>query len=259
MNSTNLPKVVQGYLDHLATARRVTPATLKNYRSTCAAFAAWAEGQGRALESASIQDFVATYRHAASANTAMVRLVGLAKYAKVEVEVVRAKESVREVQALTSDEALSLIEKARMLDSGLEAGIVFLAETGLRFDEFMRASTTDVFTKKGMKYLKVEGKGRKQRSVPLTASAYRALRKLPERTDYFEKKFRRLLAKAGKRAGIKAHVHPHLLRASFISIQLNERNTQAIHIATIVGHASVDTMLKHYYRADLGTLTGIMG
>jgi integrase len=185
-------------------------------------------------------------------------LVGLAKYAKVPVEVVRAKEDVREVEALSSEELRGLLACSQSLDRDLHSSAVFLAQTGLRFDEFMRAGVSDVSTKRGTKFLSVDGKGRKRRTVPLTSEAYAALKALPERTSYFEKRFRRHLAKVGKQAGISAHVHPHLLRASFISIHLNERGTQAIMLANVVGHSSVDTMLKHYYKADLHTLASIM-
>lgn len=257
MNCT-LTSTVQRYIDHLANHRRVTDKSLKNYRSTCETFAQWAIANGRTLESETIQDFVSRYDHAASANTHRVRLVGLARFAEVPVSVVRAKEPVREVEALSSEELDRLLTVSSSLDKELNAGVVFLARTGLRFDEFCRTSQADVFTKKGRRFLAVEGKGRKQRTVPLTDEAFKALRALPERTPMFEKKFRRHLATAGKRAKISCHVHPHLLRASFISIHLNEKGTQAIHVATIVGHSSVDTMLKHYFKPDFAALHDMM-
>lgn len=253
-----LETTVEGFLDHLETHRRVTPASLKNYRSTCRAFLKWTHEEERSLESSSVQDFVSRYSHAATANVHLVRLSGLVKYAGLPVEVTRAKEEIREVLALSSEEVEALVVASFELDKGLGHSCRFLAETGLRFDEFMRASSSHVKHSKGVVYLQVDGKGRKRRRVPLTNAAHEALRQLPSRTVYFEKQLRRGLAEAGIRAKLETHVHPHLLRASFISILLNERGAQAVHVAQIVGHSSVDTMLRHYAQVSMETLGGIL-
>jgi site-specific recombinase XerD len=254
-----LTDTVEGYLGHLQTTRRVTDKSLKNYRSTCRAFASWAEETGRSLGSESIQDFVARYPHAATANVHLVRLVGLSKYAKLPVEVVRSKEDVREVEALCSDEVADLVKAAFVNSQEIGHCARFLAETGLRFDEFMRASVGDVKRSNSIRFLEVFGKGRKQRRVPLTAAAFESLKALPDRTPAFEKRLRAGLAQAGIDAGIDIHVHPHLLRASLISILLNERGKEAIHVAQLVGHSSVDTMLKHYAKVSMTALGGLLG
>lgn len=254
-----LKQTVDGYLTHLENNRRVTPGTLKSYRSTCRTFLDWASKEGRSLDSEAVQDFVGRYSHAASANTVLVRLSGLAKFAKLPVEVTRAKEEHREILALSSKEVMKLVEAAFDLSEDIGNATQFLSETGLRFGEFMKVSVKDVREENDVRYLAIMGKGRKFRRVPLTPAAYKSLCALPPRTALFEKQLREGLAQAGVEADIDFHVHPHLLRASFISILLNERGAQAIHVAQMVGHSSVDTMLNHYAQVSMETLGGILG
>jgi len=256
MNELN--DIVHGYMNHLEHKRRVTAKTLKNYRSTCQSFLNWAATEGRKLDSDSLQDYVGRYDHAPSANVQLVRLCGLAKFAKVPVEVTRAKEELPEVLALSSKQVMALVEAAFDISEDLGNSTQFLAETGLRFDEFMRASVKDVRVEKNVRVLAVIGKGRKFRRVPLTEAAYKALVALPPRTAMFEKHLRQGLAQAGEEADIDFHVHPHLLRASFISILLNERHVEAIHVAQLVGHANINTMLKHYAQVSMEKLGGIL-
>lgn len=253
-----LKQTIKGYLSHLQTNRRVTDKTLKNYRSTCEAFLGWAELQGRTLDSDSVQTFVSRYEHAPSANTQLVRLCGLARYAKVPVEVTRAKEELPEVLALSSQQVLALHEAAFDISEDIGNAAVFLSETGLRFGEFMKASVKDVREEGGIRYLAVMGKGRKFRRVPLTPAAYKALCALPPRTAMFEKQVRDGFAQAGEEAGIDFHVHPHLLRASFISILVNEKKVDSAIVAKAAGHANVNTLVNRYLQANLNTISAAL-
>lgn len=252
-----LVATVDAYLAHLKTERRVTEASLRNYRSTCTSFAHWAERRRGKLDSRALQDYVKQFPHPPTANVHLVRLMGLAKFAEIPVKVIRSKEEQREVVALSSTEVEALVREAFKISDDTGHSVRLLSATGLRFGEFVKTGTSRAKMAQGVRYLET-GSKRRQRRVPLTEEAYESLARLPFRGAGFEKNFRKALSLAGKRAGIETHVHPHLLRASFISILINERGAQPLHVAQMVGHSSVDTMLHHYAQVSMETLGGLL-
>ena len=195
-----------------------------------------------------------------SRNTNLVRLRGFAEFAEVSLaRVARAKEVKSEPEALDSRELARLITAATKIDSHTAACVTFLAETGLRYHEFAALQRSDLRERNRVKYLLVFGKGRKERVVPLTSRALDAWNELSFAFNhYFEKRFRGHLARAGKSARLPYHAHPHLLRATFMSIHLNEKRTDSALVAKLAGHASVDTMVKHYFKASLDILAEVM-
>jgi integrase len=251
---------VSKYLDFLRDNRNATPSTLKNYRSTLSQFSLWL-GE-RMFDQQAILEYLATIPNPASANVVRARLVGYAHFHDLKTnKVVRKIEPRKTIEALTSEQLDSLIKVASLKSKQLAAVIIFLSETGLRFQEFLDFKHEDIQTRRtyvndpnGAKVLKtfhlinVIGKGRKSRVVALSRAAFAAIPNLPHMlTLHQQQVLRNNMAAAGREAGIHIHVHPHLLRASFISIKLNEMNREAIVIAKLVGHSSVDTMLNHYY------------
>lgn len=108
-------------------------------------------------------------------------------------------------------------------------------------------------------YLRVVGKGDKERIVPIGRPARRALlaylevRPLLDRTERAKQVFLsrtgqpltrariwQLVVEAGQRAGIRKHIHPHLLRHSFAS-HLLDGNADLRVIQEMLGHADIAT------------------
>lgn len=234
-------KEINRYLDHLELQARVSPTTLRNYTSTLKHFAQWA-GE-RALSTDVVAQYLQQFPHPATANVKAVRLAGLARFLKVEIETQRAKEAYRMVEALTSSEVRDLVFQADLV---IKPIITLLAETGLRLAEFRTLTKDSVVARSGCAGLIVVGKGSKQRWVPLSEQAQYAMNRIDFQME--ETLLRKGLARAGKKAGLRQHIHPHLLRASCISILLNERKREAIQVAVMVGHSNLNTMLKHYYK-----------
>lgn len=241
------------YLSHLERNRRVTKATLANYRSTLRRFKAWSEEKGVSFGESSVVDFLQTIDHPPSANVMGVRLAGLATFLRKPISICRAKEAHREPEALTASEINRLVMAC---DDNLATVVTLLSETGLRFAEFCALSEASLRNRSDeVFWLNLVGKGRKERIVPLSVKALDAFRRVKLGwTQYEGDQMRVALAAAGVKAGMPYHVHPHLLRGSMISIALNERGIEAIKVAKIVGHSSVDTMIKHYYRASIESL-----
>ena len=150
-----------------------------------------------------------------------------------------------------------------------------LAETGIRVSELVGITIDDIVERDGKDYLRVHGKGDKDRLVsiyePLVSRlrrhAYRE-RKADEDPDYLfvtlkriaNRGFERLTASGvqqlirqlGRDAGIKHRVYPHLLRHSYIT-QMVIEGRPASAIRKQVGHATtrlIDEVYTHLTPAD---------
>jgi len=159
---------------------------------------------------------------------------------------------------MTEDEVVKLIEAAFQKDEKDEMGLRDRAiletfySTGLRISELVGLSTDDVDFISGI--VKVMGKGKKERIVPIGEVAIQAIRK------YLEKRRKQnnaiFLNKNGKRittrgvrdivekyihmAGIKQGVSPHTFRHSFATHLLN-RGADLRTVQELLGHANLST------------------
>ncbi len=124
---------------------------------------------------------------------------------------------------------------------------VVLYLCGLRGNEAKTLTWENVDLNRG--YLTVIGKGNKQRIVPLHDTARRALESL-ERTGKFVftsprsgrpiVDVRKAIARAAKKAELKRHITPHLLRHSFAT-HLLEGGQDIRKIQALLGHAEIST------------------
>ncbi len=136
--------------------------------------------------------------------------------------------------------------------------IEVLYATGLRVSELVGLRLTDLHLDQG--YVQCLGKGRKQRLVPLGDEAARWVRRyladgrpaLIKRASPFvfvnargggrlsRLGFWKVLKGYGTRAGLRAHLSPHVLRHSFAT-HLLERGADLRAIQTMLGHADIST------------------
>jgi integrase len=119
----------------------------------------------------------------------------------------------------------------------------FMLETGLRLDELLN----DDFSDRGT-HVHVRGKFAKERDVPLTKKARKALDdqitedgKLWDQTPA---RFREVLAATCQRAGIP-HISPHDLRHTF-GHRFLVKGGDIYVLSKLLGHASVAVTEKHY-------------
>lgn len=250
---------LEDYLKYLEFKKRVSPVSLKNYASTLRRFCTWLEENNLTLSAENAEDWLCSIKHSPSLNVYAVRLQGFAKFLGTPMELTRAKEPTRIVEALSSSEVERLIEAT---EEEFRPFVTFLADTGLRFSELQNLRFKTLEEREGLEGLKITGKGQKDRWIALSkrsrAILYDICGKVPL-APYQEERFRKALAEAGKRAGLYVHVHPHLLRASCISIMLNERKAEAVSVAKYVGHSNLNTMLVHYFRPSAQTLYSLVG
>jgi len=129
----------------------------------------------------------------------------------------------------------ALLQQARATDPTRYALVVLMAMCGLRVSEACNVQIEDFHDRQiqGHRTLSIMGKGDKPATLPLPPSVYLALRDAADgrtrgsllRRASGEQLDRRTAARwvkaLAKRAGITKHVHPHLLRNSYVTNSLD--------------------------------------
>ena len=149
-----------------------------------------------------------------------------------------------------------------------------LADTGIRVGELRRLRVTDLVSQGHERYLRVRGKGERDRLVPVTPGLHMRLdryirRGRPEgNTDALfvtldrrpsgdyepiaESTLQGMLAMLGRKAGLDKRVHPHLFRHS-LATNLLRRNVNPVQVRDILGHTSlamIDRVYSHLVASD---------
>lgn len=263
---------VEAWLEALRVQRRLSPATIGNYRHAVAALLELAgERQLDALEAAQIRRFVArlhasglsgrTLALTLSAWRSLYRwLVRQRGFHVNPVQGVRAPKSPRGLpKALSVEQAQRLLDTESGQDpAGARDAAMFelLYSSGLRLGELVALDVGDGKLDVAQGEVTVTGKGRKTRTVPVGVRARDALRRWL--------RLRPGLANAGEpalfvgargariaqttvrlrlrtralRQGIDGSVHPHMLRHSFASHVLqSSQDLRAVQ--EMLGHASI--------------------
>jgi integrase/recombinase XerD len=220
---------------------------------------------GRPLAKAS----VASYARTINAFLAWLAKQGEAPGAHMQ----KPKLPERVVETLSREDIRALEDAASTERDKLIIRI--LADTGVRLDELLRLKADSVRLEPGRKwYLKVLGKGDKERMVPILPG-------LANRIDRYAKRTRKdspsdllfLGSRRSARSGeyepltesgteqmirelgldvLKRRVYPHLFRHSFVTEQLR-RGMQPTLVAKIVGHTSlamIDQVYQHLTVTD---------
>lgn len=273
--------VGQLWLDHLAVERGVSENTLSNYRRDVKRYVCWLERAGKtdlaSVTTADLEAYVADLRRgdehrkplaASSTNRALVVARGLHKFATVE-GIVIADVAARVSPPKQGDklpDTLSIDEVSKLLDDCPtdtpiqlrdKALLEILYATGARVSEVLGLVVDDVSQMPG--YIKVTGKGDKQRIIPVGRTANHVLdaylvRGRPALSQgkthalFLNKRGGALsrqsmwtiIKDAASRAGIAKEVSPHTLRHSFAT-HLLEGGADVRTVQELLGHASVTT------------------
>ncbi len=269
--------VIAVYLRHLEIERRVAANTLAAYRRDLTRLQAYAAREAQpigALDRAALERLVRAAMADGLSPTSSARLVaavrGLYRYLCLRGDVAEnPAEDLHAPRAFASlPRFLSMTDVDALLDApdvatpaGLRdrALIEVLYATGLRVSELVGLRLPDVQVDQG--YLQCLGKGHKQRLVPLGDIAAGWVRRyLTEARPRFtltrdapwlfvsargarrlsRGSFWQILKDYGVKAGIHAHLSPHVLRHSFAT-HLLERGADLRAIQIMLGHADLST------------------
>ncbi|MBU8932437.1 MAG: site-specific tyrosine recombinase XerD [candidate division Zixibacteria bacterium] len=273
--------LIDDYLDHLKMERGLSDNTIRSYRRDLLEFAGTTQKSSiEHIRISSANDFVATLCLADRKPSTVARkissLKGFFNYL-LDADVVKqnpfATLSAPKISRYHPD-YLSPAEIQQIIDSidlGRPAGwrdrmvIEFLYGSGLRISELVALKVNDIETEAG--FIRVTGKGNKQRLVPLGRFAREALemylrsdisRPSPEAGNHlllnrFRNPFSRvglwkLIRRYVQRAGISKSVSPHTFRHSFATHMI-EGGADLRIVQEMLGHADISTT-QIYTRID---------
>ncbi len=178
----------------------------------------------------------------------------------VILNISRPKQEKRLPDILSIEDMETLIDIARgpsPLNLRNIAMLELLYGSGLRISELLALSTNDLHINQGL--INVEGKGGKERIVPIGTEAQRALKtyleagrlklsKTPTPYVFLNRHgnpisrvgFFKILKSLATEAGIEKNVSPHTLRHSFAS-HLLEAGVDLRYVQEMLGHSSIST------------------
>jgi len=157
------------------------------------------------------------------------------------------KEDPPRQRVLSEEEYVKVLKHARGMDLDI---IEFLANTGLRRDEFRRLTWADI--PDGYKFIRLKGKGRKGRVIPLNATCKDILNRY-DRVDgpvqfaqrYPGREGTTWLCKRISRDIDIPRFGPHALR-HFFATRLIKAGVSIYKVSKILGHSSVKTTESVY-------------
>lgn len=163
---------------------------------------------------------------------------------------------------LSVDDVFSLVEKPEgigFIPARNRAVLELLYSSGLRVSELAGINTDDIHVKESL--IKIKGKGKKERIVPIGSKAIDAMKsyiiermllKSKERALFLnrmgkrltDRGVRRIVVKYARALGIHGRIGPHTLRHSFAS-HLLQGGADLRVIQELLGHSSLSTTQKY--------------
>jgi integrase/recombinase XerD len=283
--------VVASFLDYLTIERGLSKNTRLSYRRDLERYAAYLKKAGRSgFESARREDvleFLVRERERGMNPSSVARqLVAvrmlhrfLAQEGRVRDDVTESIESPKLwkhlPEALSQEEAEALIAAAdgRGLGPARDRAMLeLLYATGLRASEVCSLKRSSVSFEEG--YLRVTGKGSKERVVPVGQAALKALRRWLDARAKWKAGARSdalfvnraggplsrvtvwaTLKRCSKKARVKKKIYPHILRHSFAT-HLLENGADLRVVQELLGHSDIATT-QIYTHVERSRLKGV--
>lgn len=261
----------------------LAPTTLRGYQNDLDLFRRWAEelsgpkikiNQLSEIDLMAYRNYMMTVRRFKAA-TVNRRLEALRKFFKwafreklsknditIEIKSVKTFRN-RSPQGLTDGEVHGILRAAGESKHGLAkrnyALVQLMVQVGLRVGEVAKLCTVDVVIQSRSGMVRVqEGKGQRQREVPLNATARRALKSYlttrgtvkkndplfsSSRGDRISvRSIQSVISLLSRRAKIKRiEVSPHTFRHTFAIGYIKQNPGKLVELASLLGHESLDT------------------
>ncbi len=279
-----MERAIRAYLKHLHLDQNCSPETIRAYASDLGEFAAFAakelggEADPRRADRLLIRGFLGRLHERGVKRSTVARKLAalrsffryLKRLGKVAGNPAEAVSTPRQERRLPKQ--LSVGEMSHLLempDDSAPLGardraiLELLYASGLRVSELTALEFDDLDLGEGM--VRVRGKGRKERLVPVGSQAVKAIRKYLRRRSELEprpgsgkdalflnfrgtrlnvRSVRRILNHALESAAITRKISPHVLRHSFAT-HLLDAGADLRSIQELLGHASLSTTQKY--------------
>jgi integrase/recombinase XerC len=265
---------IEKFLKYLEIERNVSPHTLRAYRKDLREFFRFANINPEDVELMEVRGFIADQiKSGLNKTTVSRRLASIRSFFKFlyregckKLNPAKLVPNPRTPKLLprflSVDDAFSLVEKPEgrgLLSARDRAILELLYSSGLRVSELSGLDAEDINTREGL--LKVKGKGKKERIVPVGSKALDAVKSyLVERIPVKKKDkamflnrsgsrltdrgVRRVVVKYARLIGISGRIGPHALRHTFAS-HLLQGGADLRVIQELLGHASLSTTQKY--------------
>jgi len=283
----SLPEVCRGFLAFLEVEKGYSPATERAYAADLEQFEAFLLRRGKSLgafDAIAREDatgFLAELHRQRQKKSSMARkLSTLRSFFRFLIHnrmltqsplagLRNPKQESRQPRALNVDQATALMEApGRPGPEGIRD--VALAEllygSGLRISEALSLSVDDVRADRG--FVRVRGKGGKERLAPLSEAAMLRLREYLDQRQWLahdadaqalflglrggarpRRGAQRVVARLAVQAGVGQNVHPHTLRHSFAS-HLLQAGADLRSVQEMLGHSRLSTT-ERYTHLDM--------
>jgi len=271
-------RYIKEYLDYLRIERGLAMNTIVGYKKDLGLFSKWIESNIPAesptsIQTHTIQDYL--YQRSKSVKTStlnrtLASLRGFFAYLHFSelrttnpmdlIDSPKTTRSLPEVLSLEEIDALvAQIDLSEPQGERNRSMIELLYGCGLRVSELINLRVSDLFFEEG--FIRIEGKGSKQRLVPIAAVTQKYIRIYlnevrthqdihPEATDivFLNRRGKRLtrtmvfiiVKELAEKAGIKKNISPHTFRHSFAT-HLLENGADLSAIQQMMGHESITT------------------
>jgi integrase/recombinase XerC len=259
---------VESYLQHLATERRLSPHTVKNYRRDLDGLVRLVGDRPLAeLTTADIRGAVIRLRSQGLAATSLARHLSSWRgfynfacrrlgYTRNPCSGMRPPKAAKPLpKTLSPDACTQLLDRTTdtLLDTRDRAMFELFYSSGLRLSELTGIDLDDLDLSSAE--ASVTGKGNKTRIVPVGRQALQAIREwlqvrptTSQRALFVSNGGTRLsprsvqlrLQRWALNAGLAQHVHPHMLRHAFASHVLQSSGDLRA-VQEMLGHASIST------------------
>lgn len=271
--------LLERFYTHLGAERRLSGHTVAAYRRDMAQLLEYCRREGVRrwvdLDTPGVRRFLAQRHHAGLAPASLQRLLSAVRafYRYLMREDIALRDPVADVRAPKRRRALPKALDADRMKQFLDGGdsappsdeaiarrdqamLELFYTSGLRLGELVGLNQGDVDTSEGE--VRVTGKGRKMRVVPVGRQALAALGQwqevrsrlasVDEPALFVSRRGRRLSPSAvqqrvrcvARRRGLDTKVHPHMLRHSFAT-HLLESSGDLRAVQELLGHANIGT------------------
>ena len=265
---------INKFLRYLEVERAASPETVRAYKRDLEGFYTHVHTEPDKIDLIDIRGFIAEQIKAGyNKNTVSRRLASIRSFFKflrregyVKANPARLVSNIKLPKLLPKflsvDDVFSLVEKPEgigFIPARDRALLELLYSSGMRVAELSGLNTDDVNMKGAL--VKVKGKGRKERIIPVGSKALdalksymieRALMKSKQRALFLnrlgsrltERGIRRIVVKYAKAVQISGQIGPHTLRHTFATHLLQGGADLRI-IQELLGHSSLSTTQKY--------------
>jgi integrase/recombinase XerC len=283
---------IEKFLRYLEVQKDASAHTLRAYRKDLEEFSSFVKKEPGEIEMIDVRGFIAgQIREGRERTTAGRRLAAIRSFLRYlhkegylranPAKLVSTPKTQKLLpKFLTVDDAFLLVEQPRgigFINARDRAILELLYSSGLRVSEVAGLNVDDVNTREGL--VKVRGKGKKERILPVGSKAVDAIKSyLVERlllkrkdkamfkrdtamflnrrgTRLSDRGIRRIVVKYAKMAGISGDIGPHTMRHTFAS-HLLQGGADLRVIQELLGHSSLSTTQK-YTHLDIAHLMDI--